>query len=233
MDKSRFFYTNLLIEGEEKPFSHPTLKVLCVGRNYVQHAKELNNPVPDIPVFFAKSMCSLQHLGSGGQLRVPERFGVCHFELEVALLLARRCAPMGEIDFEKDIAGIGLALDLTRREVQDTLKAKGQPWERAKNFVGSCPVTVFIPWSELKVESLAHIEFRLIKNGTLVQHGRCADMIFSPQQLLTDLAYWLPAEAGDVLLTGTPAGVGPLENGDRLELWLMDHCLARTEVIRD
>lgn len=189
-------------------------KIVCVGRNYADHAKELNNPIPDSPLLFIKpGSCAVP---IEQPLRLPKNQGPCHHELEVALLLGEDIAP--EADTQtciQAIAGIGLALDLTLRSVQDQLKQKGQPWERAKCFAGACPLSGFHV-----IDPTQTLRFSMRRNGSVVQSGDTRDMLFSIPQLLKEMAQAFGLQAGDVILTGTPAGVGPLESGDRLELEL-------------
>lgn len=195
-------------------FAEPIGKIVCVGRNYAEHARELNNPVPETPLLFIKPATSVVpleggfDLGGGGES--------VHYETELALLIG---SPLRQADSESDcraaVVGLGLALDLTLRDVQSALKAKGHPWEIAKGFDGACPLSAFMAVPERPLEAL---EFTLALNGVPRQHGRVCDMLTSPLALLAYISRHFTLCPGDVVLTGTPAGVGPLARGDRLSL---------------
>lgn len=198
--------------SDERPCELPNGKIVCVGRNYAEHARELNNPIPKQPLLFIKPSTALAALDQ--PLAIPRDRGECHHELELALLIGQ---PLSEARAEETlaaIAGYGLALDLTLRELQSQLKEKGQPWERAKAFDGACPVSAFVPaaaigdWKALRLQ--------LQRNGALQQDGQCRDMLFPIEALLADISQSFTLLPGDIVLTGTPAGVGPLNPGDRL-----------------
>ncbi|WP_022959239.1 fumarylacetoacetate hydrolase family protein [Spongiibacter tropicus] len=198
--------------SDDRPCELPNGKIVCVGRNYAEHARELNNPIPKQPLLFIKPSTALAALDQ--PLAIPRDRGECHHELELALLIGQ---PLSEARAEETlaaIAGYGLALDLTLRELQSQLKEKGQPWERAKAFDGACPVSAFVPaaaigdWKALRLQ--------LQRNGALQQDGQCRDMLFPIEALLADISQSFTLLPGDIVLTGTPAGVGPLNPGDRL-----------------
>lgn len=214
------------IHGAQAPFSLG--QFVCVGRNYADHARELGNTVPDAPILFMKPPTAYQPLRRTevSTVAVPASKGVCHHELELALLIGRPLGPELVQHIPKDkpdallatIAGVGLALDLTLRDVQDQLKGQGHPWERAKAFAGSCPLTEFVPTAQ--AGDLKRLRFRLVRNAQLQQEGNVASMIFPIADLLREIASVFRLQPGDVVLTGTPAGVGPLEHGDALDLEL-------------
>lgn len=187
-------------------------KIVCVGRNYADHAKELNNPLPESPLLFIKpATAAVSFLDP---LVIRREQDECHHELEVAILIG---APLKSADIEQArsaVAGIGLALDLTLRGLQSQLKKKGHPWERAKAFDGSCPLSSFVDANDCDLQSL---NFKLIKNGAVQQAGCTADMLFGILDLLQEISQSFTLLPGDVVLTGTPAGVGPLSKGDTLE----------------
>lgn len=193
-------------------------KVICVGRNYAAHARELNNPVPDQPLLFMKPSTAMVDLSA--PLQLPQNRGACHHELEVALLIGAplHCSPPE--DCLAAVVGYGLALDLTLRELQDELKKKGQPWERAKAFDGACPLSPFVPAG--RVDDWRKLRLTLQRNGQLQQDGACSDMLFPVEELLAEISQSFSLLPGDVVLTGTPAGVGPLESGDHLRCELRD-----------
>ena len=194
-------------------------KVVCVGRNYSAHAKELNNPVPEQPLLFIKpasSLCSLQY-----PVAIPQGLGAVHHECEIALLVGEQIQNTpAEACLEK-IRGVGLALDLTLRDLQESLKEKGQPWERAKGFDGACPISFFVASDMLDWHSA--LQFSLHKNGQLQQQGNSADMLWSFSQLLSEISSVFTLQAGDVVLTGTPAGVSALAKGDELNCVLQQN----------
>ncbi len=207
-------------------FNQPTSKVICIGRNYKAHAEELNNPVPESPILFIKSSNCLVDID--GVINIPKKFGECHHELELALLIGKALNGKDDDDYVRAVVGVGLGLDLTLRELQSNLKSKGQPWEKAKSFDGACPLTGFIPISE--ITDIAQIDFELIKNANTVQKGNSADMIFSVEELLEEITLHFTLFPGDIVLTGTPSGVGPLVSGDRLKLKFDCQLIAETKI---
>ena len=205
----------------------PVGKVVCVGRNYAEHARELNNPVPEEPVLFIKPATALARLEE--PLSIPLDYGACHFEAEMALLIGERLCRCNEQQAASAIAGVGVALDLTLRELQTTLKNKGLPWEKAKGFDGACPVSTFVPAGE--IDDLQDVRIQLSRNGQLQQDGNSGDMLTPVLPLLVYISQFFTLQPGDIVLTGTPAGVGPLESGDQLEVSLGDCINVKTEVL--
>ncbi|ASP38869.1 isomerase/hydrolase [Bacterioplanes sanyensis] len=201
---------------DEQTFAHPVSKVVCVGRNYADHAAELNNPIPETPLLFIKPASCAVDLEPA--IRIPTQQGEVHHELEIALLIGRPLYQASVDTALRAIAGIGLGIDLTLRDVQSQLKSKGHPWERAKAFPDSCPLSRFV--SAEQVTDWQELDLKFWRNGQLQQHGRSADMLFSIAQLVSEASTAFGLEAGDVVLTGTPAGVGPLRVGDELQLAL-------------
>lgn len=197
----------------------PTGKVVCVGRNYLAHIEELNNEIPDEPLLFIKpstALCSLNE-----PIYIPENQS-CHHELEVALLVKQTITSDTEIQLGRDIFGVGVALDLTLRDKQTELKQNGCPWERAKAFDKSCPVSEFVALSEFP--DLQDIPFSMSINDELRQEGNTSRMMFSCLELLNNIKQVFTLTPGDIVLTGTPEGVGPLHLEDRINLTL-DKCL--------
>ena len=205
---------------DDRPCQLPVGKVVCVGRNYSAHAQELNNPIPANPLLFIKPATSLVALTPG--FAIPQHQGSVHHELEVALLIGTQLTHATSAQAIPAIAGISLALDLTLRDLQDKLKANGHPWEQAKAFDGACPIGPFLAptqWQELH-----NMPFQLIKNGHITQQGNTRDMLFPIAELLAIMSQSFTLLPGDVVLTGTPAGVGPLHSGDSL------HCTLATSL---
>lgn len=201
--------------ADNSPISLPLGKVVCVGRNYAEHARELNNPVPAEPLLFIKPATAVVALDQ--PLRLPQGLGAVHYETEIALLIGQTLSgDVSELQASAAIVGIGLALDLTLRELQDQLKAKGHPWERAKAFDGACPLSAFVEPAQLP--DLTAIPLQLRINGKLRQQGNSAEMITPIIALLRHIAGVFTLQPGDVVITGTPAGVGVLASGDQLQL---------------
>ena len=193
----------------------PLGKIVCVGRNYADHAKELNNPIPTEPVLFIKPSTALVTLD--GPVVVPTAWGSCHFEAEMAILIGQPLSSCSERQAADAIAGIGIALDLTLRDLQAELKQKSLPWEKAKAFDGACPTSAFVA---VPVDQLQSQQFQLRQNGQLKQDGNSVDMLTPVLPLLAYISQFFTLQPGDIVLTGTPAGVGPLALGDELQLSL-------------
>lgn len=191
----------------------PAGKAVCVGRNYADHAAEMNSPVPSKPMLFMKpstAFCPVEPAFS-----IPIDRGEVHHELEVAILIGQPLTKASNEDVEMAISGIGLGLDLTLRERQAELKKKGHPWEESKAFDGSCPISNFVAYNPDK-HGLENLSFSLEKNGVVVQSGNSRDMIFPVLDLVKAISQHFTLLPGDVVMTGTPAGVGPIEVGDTL-----------------
>ena len=201
----------VLTNGQVYP--NPISKVVCVGRNYIAHALELNNPVPEAPLLFIKPNSAVVPIS--GMVAIPTHRGHVHYEAELAVLIGKPLSHATEEEVESAIAGLGLALDLTLRDLQSELKAKGHPWEIAKSFDASCPLTVFEPFENQDLENLS---FELEINGELKQQGYSGNMITSIKSLLAFASKHFSLLPGDILLTGTPEGVGVLNPGDNLSL---------------
>ena len=206
-------YQHTTLTGEH--IDLPIGKVVCVGRNYLDHIQELNNEVPAEPLLFMKPATALCEISK--PLVIPADRGECHNELEVALLIAK---PLRDCSNEQTAAdalyGVGLALDLTLRDVQQKLKDKGQPWERAKAFDGACPVSSFTPLDA--PADLGNLDFSLTINGDVRQQGNTKLMMRDALSLLCAISEVFTLQPGDIVLTGTPKGVGPLLQGDNLQL---------------
>ena len=193
-------------------------KIVCVGRSYADHAKELGNAVPDRPVLFIKPPSALTALDAGIEWN-PD-WGNCHYECELSLRIDRTLSK--ENDPAKVLQAIGavtLGLDLTLRDLQDDLKKKGQPWERAKAFDGSCVLADWIPVADV-ITDWKDVHYTLEINDELRQKGDTALLIFDIATLLADINQVFTLEAGDVVMTGTPAGVAALQSGDQLKMTL-------------
>jgi len=201
-------------------------KIVCVGRNYADHAKELNNPIPTEPLLFIKPSTAAVSLEQ--PFSISEQWGSVHYETELAILIGETLTKADEADVVKAIVGVGLALDLTIRDVQSKLKEKGQPWERAKAFDGSCPLSVFVPIDQ--VDDLQSIQIQLTINGEVRQDGNSSMMLNKIVPLISEISQLFTLEPGDVVITGTPAGVGQLNKGDELVVSLVDLLRVETSV---
>ncbi|QJD59300.1 fumarylacetoacetate hydrolase family protein [Pseudomonas sp. gcc21] len=218
-------YQHCYLDGT--PLDLPVGKVVCVGRNYAEHARELNNPVPTEPLLFIKPATAIVPLAN--DVVLSPRRGPVHYETEIALLIGETLSgEVTESQAEAAICGIGLALDLTLRELQDQLKAKSHPWERAKAFDGACPLSGFVAPAKL---ILTDIPLQLKINGDVRQQGSSAEMITPIVTLLRQIADVFTLQPGDVVITGTPAGVGVLKPGDRLELSIPGVLEQSTQVV--
>lgn len=201
--------------ADSKPTPWNLGKIVCIGRNYAEHAKELNNPIPAKPLLFIKPSTAAVDITT--PLVLPEGLGECHHEAEIALLVGDTICKVSPEDAMTNIVGVGLALDLTLRDLQSQLKEKGHPWEVSKAFDGSAPLSGFIPCEPVCDE---HLEIRLSVNDQLRQQGSCDQMITPVAELVSFISQIFTLEAGDVVLTGTPAGVAALKKSDHFEMSL-------------
>lgn len=195
----------------------PVRNIYCIGRNYEKHAAELKNPVPTgEPVLFLKATSSLRRADDAGVLAYGDE--TFHHEVEIVFQVGTPCA-RGSTPGAKVLEAVAVGLDLTRRDKQNDLKAKGLPWVLAKSFAGAAVLSEFKPLSE--VGELGELGVRLHVADQLRQQGAASDMIFSPEFLVNWLAGFAPLERGDIIFTGTPEGVGPIKRGDSffMELW--------------
>ena len=192
------------------------MKIICIGMNYHAHLAELNNPVPDEPVFFMKPETAL--IRAGLPFFVPDFSKEVHYEVELVLQISKLGKHIQERFAHTYFQEVGIGIDFTARDLQRKCREKGLPWEMAKGFDGSGPVSQFIPLSSL--EKPEDISFSLKKNGELVQQGRSSDMIFNFKQLISYVSKFTTLKMGDLMFTGTPSGVGPVRPGDRLEAYI-------------
>ncbi|SFX39121.1 fumarylacetoacetate hydrolase family protein [Marinospirillum alkaliphilum] len=208
-------------------WAHSLGKIVCVGRNYAEHAAELNNPVPEQPLLFIKPVTCAVPMGQ--PLQLPQGRGEVHYETEIALLIGQPLQQAAAEQAMEALAGVGLALDLTLRGLQSELKKQGHPWERAKAWDGACPLSEFVPAS--RVDDWSALALSLSINGELRQQGSAAQMLTPIAQLLSHISETFTLLPGDVVITGTPAGVGVLASGDQLQLSLQGLLEVETTVI--
>jgi 2-keto-4-pentenoate hydratase/2-oxohepta-3-ene-1,7-dioic acid hydratase in catechol pathway len=192
------------------------MKIICIGRNYVDHILELNNQIPTSPVFFLKPDSAL--LIRNRPFYYPPFSQEIHYEVELILKINKvgKCIPKEFANSYFDEIGIGL--DMTARDIQDKAKAKGLPWTLAKGFDFSAPVGKFVPKS--RFSDLRNIDFHLNLNGVTVQKGNSGLMIHAFDDIISYISQFMTLRTGDYIFTGTPAGVGPVKIGDKLEAWI-------------
>jgi 2-keto-4-pentenoate hydratase/2-oxohepta-3-ene-1,7-dioic acid hydratase in catechol pathway len=197
------------------------MKIICIGRNYAQHAKELGNEAPKEPVFFLKPDSAV--LPAKTPFFYPAFTNDIHYELEVVVKickLGKHIAPKFASTYYKEI---GLGIDFTARDVQAQCKEKGLPWEKAKAFDGSAVLGRFLP--KEKLGNLQQLDFRLEQNNKVVQTGNTAQMLFPIDEIIAYVSQFMTLKIGDLIFTGTPAGVGPIKIKDELEGYLGDQKL--------
>jgi 2-keto-4-pentenoate hydratase/2-oxohepta-3-ene-1,7-dioic acid hydratase in catechol pathway len=191
------------------------MKIICIGRNYADHALELGNAVPAEPLFFLKPDSALQL--QKHPFYLPDWSDDIHYEVELVVRINRLGKSIEERFASKYYAEVGLGIDFTARDVQQTCKEKGHPWEKAKAFDGSAVVSKnWLALSDFE-SGIQGIEFSLHRNGEVVQKGNTKDMIFPVDSLIAYVSRYLTFKVGDLLFTGTPSGVGRVESGDLLE----------------
>ncbi len=192
------------------------MKIICIGRNYSEHAKELNNAVPAEPVFFIKPDTAL--LIRNRPFYYPEFTHDLHYECELVYRICKVGRHISPKFAHTYYDALALGIDFTARDLQQQAKEKGLPWEKAKAFDFSAPVSSFVPVSD--IPDPGNLSFSLTLNGNTVQQGNSRDMIFPIDTLIAYVSRFITLRTGDYLFTGTPAGVGPVKIGDRLEAFL-------------
>jgi len=202
------------------------MKIICIGRNYVLHAKELNNPIPEKPVWFMKPQSAI--ITKNKPFFYPEFSQDIHFETELVYHVCKVGKYIEERFAHTYYDAIGVGFDFTARDLQSEFKAKGLPWEPAKAFDGSAPISKFIPINE--IDDVNNIQFSMKKNGTLMQQGNSKDMLFPIDKIISYVSQFLTIKMGDLIYTGTPAGVGPIEVGDKLEAFIGDKLMLQTSI---
>lgn len=193
-------------------FFSESRKIVCVGRNFAKHARELGNPVPKAPILFLKPASSM--VRAPGPVLVPPSSLEVHHEVELGVVMGARARDATAEEAMRAVAGYVLALDMTARDVQGAAKKAGLPWSVAKGYDTFCPVGEFIPRE--RVPDPQALELWLSVDGVERQRGTTADMIFGVADLLSHISTVFTLEEGDVVLTGTPEGVGPVRAGQRI-----------------
>ena len=196
-------------------------KVICVGRNYAEHARELGNEIPKSPILFMKPASSVVSVHNEIVRPNPALYGDTHYEAELCIQLVGDLSAATIEQAKQAIGGVTLGLDLTLRDLQSKLKEKGHPWERAKCFDGAC---VLADWIDPQAfGDFSHVEYQLYINDELKQDGNTALMLFPVYELLAEISHAFSLQAGDVIMTGTPSGVGVLQADDTLTFKLGTH----------
>ncbi|KZT70092.1 hypothetical protein DAEQUDRAFT_725704 [Daedalea quercina L-15889] len=192
-------------------------KIVAIGRNYAEHIKELSNDAPKEPMFFLKPTTS--YLPAGGNVEIPRGVNT-HYEVELGLVIGKTGRDIPQADADSHIAGYALAVDMTARNMQEVVKKKGHPWSAAKGFDTFTPISAYIPKSA--VSDPNSLQLTLKVNGVTKQDGNTDQMIFKIPRMIEHISSIMTLEAGDLVLTGTPSGVGPVVPGDHVTCTLTD-----------
>ncbi|GAA4319822.1 fumarylacetoacetate hydrolase family protein [Flaviaesturariibacter amylovorans] len=202
------------------------MKIFCVGRNYAEHAKELGNAVPEEPVIFMKPKNAL--LQAHMPFYYPEFTNELHYECELVLRVCKNGKYVQAPQAGKYYDALTLGIDFTARDLQNDLKKKGLPWEKAKAWDNSAVAGKWVPFADIKDRK--NIDFSFRKNGHVVQQGNSRDMIHSFDAIVSHISQYFSINIGDLIYTGTPAGVGEVVVGDELEAFLGEQSLLKLEV---
>ncbi|CAN5868385.1 fumarylacetoacetate hydrolase family protein [soil metagenome] len=202
------------------------MKIICIGRNYAEHAKEMNAPVPSEPVLFMKPETAL--LQKNLPFYYPEFSKDIHHEVEIVLKISKMGRHIEPMFANRYYDEIGIGIDFTARDIQAKCKEKGLPWEKAKSFDHSAPIGKFLPKTRFPL--MDDIHFHLDVNGEKVQQGNTQDLLFSFDKLIAYVSQYFTLKKGDLIFTGTPEGVGPVKIGDRLEAYIGQEKLLDFEI---
>lgn len=202
------------------------MKIIAIGRNYAAHAKELNNAIPTTPIIFLKPDTAV--LKDNKPFYIPTFSDDIHYELEVVLKIAKEGKHIAEKFAANYYNEVGLGVDFTARDIQTLHKEKGLPWELAKAFDNSAVISNFVPKTELG--DIYDLKFELKQNGETRQLGHTANLLFSFEKIIAFVSQYITLKKGDLIFTGTPEGVGKINQGDRLQGWLQDKQLLNFEI---
>lgn len=202
------------------------MKIICIGRNYAEHAREMKAAVPKEPVFFLKPDTSL--LKDNQPFYYPDFSKEIHHEIELVLKISKTGKNIDPEFAHKYYDEIGIGVDFTARDIQAACKEKGLPWEKAKAFDNAAPLGKFL--DKKKLPHLQGIQFKLVINGKSVQQGNTKDLLFSFDAIISFVSQFITLKTGDLIFTGTPEGVGPVHIGDRLEGYIEEHKLLDFEI---
>ena len=192
------------------------MKIIAIGRNYAAHAKELNNPLPSSPVIFLKPDTAV--LKDNKPFYIPDFSSDIHYELEVVLKVCKEGKHIAEKFASNYFDEVGLGIDFTARDIQSAHKEKGLPWELAKAFDNSAAISHFIPKDS--IADLNDLQFELQINGETRQNGNTKNILFSFEKIIAFVSQYITLKKGDLIFTGTPEGVGPVHQGDKLQAWI-------------
>lgn len=202
------------------------MKLICIGRNYAEHAKEMNAEIPSEPVFFFKPDTSL--IKDNQPFYFPDFSNEIHHEVELVIKINKPGKNILKQFAHKYYEEVGIGIDFTARDLQAECKQKGLPWEKAKAFDGSAPIGKFI--DKKAFTDKKNITFHLNKNGALVQTGNTANLLFSFDEIISHVSKYVTLKTGDLIFTGTPSGVGPVKIGDKLEAFIENEKLLEFEI---
>jgi 2-keto-4-pentenoate hydratase/2-oxohepta-3-ene-1,7-dioic acid hydratase in catechol pathway len=194
------------------------MKIICIGQNYKEHAKELNNPIPKVPVFFMKQESCI--VRNNKPFYYPDFSEKIHYEVEIVFKIGRVGKRIEKKFASRYYSEIGLGIDFTARDLQEIARKAGLPWEISKAFDNSAPLSRFLPRKDFPDTN--NIHFHLDLNGKTVQQSSTKDMIFPVDELISYVSQFITLKTGDLLFTGTPSGVGPVRVGDHLEGYIED-----------
>ncbi len=201
------------------------MKIIAIGRNYTAHIAELNNERPSSPVIFMKPDTAV--LRNNAPFYYPDFSKDIHFEVEILLKINKEGKYIDEKFAHKYYDEIGIGIDFTARDLQSKCKEKGLPWEIAKGFNGSAPISQFLPKSNFDLQNL---DFSLNQNGQQKQKGNTSLMLYTFDQIIAYVSQFFTLKKGDIIFTGTPAGVGPIVVGDKLEAYIEEEKLLEVEI---
>jgi acylpyruvate hydrolase len=202
------------------------MKIICIGRNYPEHIKELSSPVPSTPVFFLKPDTSL--LIRNRPFFLPDFSNEIHYEVELVLKICKVGKHIQKKYASTYFDEIGIGLDFTARDLQNISKQKGLPWLIAKGFDNAAPIGKFL--AKRQFHDTGNINFHLLLNGTVVQQSNSKEMIFSFEDIISYISQFITLKTGDLIFTGTPSGVGPVKQGDKLEAFIENERLLKCDV---
>lgn len=203
------------------------MKIICIGRNYAEHAKELHHAIPDEPVFFLKPDTAL--IPAGQPFFLPDFSSEIHYEAEIVIKINRNGKHIAKEFAHKYYNEISIGIDFTARDIQQNLKSRGLPWEKAKAFDWSAPVGKFVPLESVG-NNIQNIAFSLYKNNQLVQSANTSEMLFDVNTLISYVSSFITLKTGDLIFTGTPAGVDKVEKNDILTGYIFDKNLLTLKI---
>jgi 2-keto-4-pentenoate hydratase/2-oxohepta-3-ene-1,7-dioic acid hydratase in catechol pathway len=202
------------------------MKIICIGRNYLDHAKELGNKIQTSPLFFLKPDTAIQP--KGHPFFIPDFSNNIHFEVELVVKISKNGKNIDENFAHKYYNEIGIGIDFTARDIQEECKKNGLPWERAKGFDGSAQISNEFIKKELLI--LNDINFRLSLNNSIMQTGNSKNMIFSFDQIISYISKYYTLRTGDLIYTGTPSGVGKVERGDSISCFINSNEMLKVNI---